>query len=140
MEFIDKYDDGEKMANYCSIDMNYRALYSSMIMCSFCNPLPSQNAALIETATGLKFGIHEIKLYGERILTMKRLFNLKMGLSAKDDKLPKILLRPFNEGGSAGKTPDFDTLKANFYRLKDWDSVTGRPSDQKLEYLGLSNL
>ena len=49
MEFIDKYDDGEKMAEYCSIDMDYRALYSSIIMCSFCNPLPSQQSYLIQT-------------------------------------------------------------------------------------------
>jgi aldehyde:ferredoxin oxidoreductase len=109
-------------------------------MCSFCNPLPSQNAALIEYATGIKFGIEEIKLYGERILNMKRLFNIKMGLTAKDDRLPKILLRPFEKGGSAGKTPDFDKLKNYFYKFKDWDPQTGKPSESKLIQLNLQNL
>jgi aldehyde:ferredoxin oxidoreductase len=140
MKLIDKYNDGEEMAEYCSLDMDYRALYSSMIMCSFCNPLPSQNAAIIEAATGLKFGIDEIKLYGERILTMKRLFNIKMGLTAKDDKLPEILLKPFQEGGSANKTPNFKKLKAYFYKYRDWDSITGIPSDSKLKMLGLDSL
>jgi aldehyde:ferredoxin oxidoreductase len=140
MKNIDKYNDDEEMAEYCAIDMDYRALYSSMIMCSFCNPLPSQNAALIEYATGLKFGLNEIKLYGERILNMKRLFNLKMGLTAEDDRLPKILLRPHKEGGSAGKTPNFEKLKNLFYKYKGWDSKTGKPSESKLKQLGLDKL
>ncbi len=140
MELIDKYSDGKDMAKYCSIDMDYRALYSSMIMCSFCNPLPSQNAAIVEAATGLKFGIDEIKRYGERILTMKRLFNVKMGLKPANDKLPAILLRKFQEGGSAGKSPDFDKLKRLFYEYRDWNFETGLPSEKKMEYLGLKGI
>jgi len=140
MELIDKYSDGKDMAKYCSIDMDYRALYSSMIMCSFCNPLPSQNAAIVEAATGLKFGIDEIKRYGERILTMKRLFNVKMGLKPANDKLPAILLRKFQEGGSAGKSPDFDKLKRLFYEHRDWNFETGLPSEKKMEYLGLKGI
>ena len=137
---IDNYSDDEKMAELCSILMDYRALYGSMIMCSFCNPLPSQNAAIIEHTTGIKFGLNEIKIYGERIATMKRLFNIKMGLTSADDKIPQILLRPFPDGGSANRTPDFDKLKKLFYEYKDWDPVTGKPNESKLKYLGLENL
>jgi aldehyde:ferredoxin oxidoreductase len=137
---IDKYNDDKEMAKYCALNMDYRALYSSMIMCSFCNPLPSQNAALVEYATGLKFGLKEIKLYGERILNMKRLFNIKMGLDATHDRLPKILLNPFPEGGSAGKTPNFERLKEHFYKYKDWDPVSGKPHESKLKALDLNNL
>jgi aldehyde:ferredoxin oxidoreductase len=140
MKHVDPHNDGEEMAEYCAIDMDYRALYSSIIMCSFCNPLPSQNAALIEHATGLKFGLEEIKLYGERILNMKRLFNIKMGLTAKDDRLPKILTKPFEKGGSAGKTPDFEKLKNFFYKFKEWNPETGKPSETKLKQLGLDKI
>ena len=140
MKFIDKYTDDEKMAEYCSIDMDYRALYSSMIMCSFCNPLPSENAAMLEHATGIKFGLDEVKLYGERILTMKRMFNIKMGLTSYHDRLPEILMRPLKEGGSAGKTPDFEKLKQLFYKYKDWNPDTGKPNDTKLKELGLDSL
>jgi aldehyde:ferredoxin oxidoreductase len=129
---LDNYSDGKEMAKTCSIIMDYRALYSSLIMCSFCNPLPSQVAALIEYATGIKFGINEIKLFGSRILTIKRLFNIKMGLTAADDKLPKILLRPFKEGGSAGKSPNFEQLKKYFYEHRGWDPITGKPSKDSM--------
>ncbi len=140
MELVDKYSDGEDMAKYCSLDMDYRALYSSMIMCSFCNPLPSQNAELIKHAVGINFGLEEIKLFGERILNLKRLFNIKMGLTSMDDRLPRILTRPFSTGGSAGKTPDFVKMKEYFYKYRDWDKNTGRPSEAKLKFLGLDKL
>ncbi|MHA1933041.1 MAG: aldehyde ferredoxin oxidoreductase family protein [Promethearchaeota archaeon] len=134
---LDVYSDNEEMAAVCSIIMDYRALYSSIIMCSFCNPLPSQVAELIEHATGLKFGIREIKSYGERILTVKRLFNYKMGVTPNDDKLPQILLRPFSKGGSAGRSPDFEKLKKLFYKYREWDPKTGIPSEEKIKNLNI---
>ncbi|MFX1323209.1 MAG: aldehyde ferredoxin oxidoreductase family protein [Promethearchaeota archaeon] len=137
---LDTYANDLEMAKCCSIIMDYRALYSSLIICSFCNPLPSQIATIIKHATGLKFGLDEIKLYGERILNMKRLFNLKMGITPKMDKIPQILLRPLSEGGSAGKTPNFELLRENFYNFREWDLSTGEISKAKLESLGLDNL
>jgi aldehyde:ferredoxin oxidoreductase len=137
---IDKYKDDEEMAEVCSLIMDYRALYSSMIMCSFCNPLPSQNAELIQNAIGIKFGLEEVKLYGERIANLKRLFNIKMGLTPKDDRLPHILTKPFESGGSAGKSPDFEKLKKFFYKFRDWELDTGKPSNEKLKQLGLDKL
>ncbi|MFX1554422.1 MAG: aldehyde ferredoxin oxidoreductase C-terminal domain-containing protein, partial [Promethearchaeota archaeon] len=134
---IDTYKNDMEMAEFCSLLMDYRALYSSMIMCSFCNPLPSQNAEIIKYATGLNFGLNEIKLYGERIANMKRLFNIKMGLTHKDDRIPQILLRPFREGGSAGKIPNFKKLKKLFYEYRNWDPSTGIPRENKLKYLNL---
>jgi len=135
---LDNYAENEEMAKTCSIMMDYRALYSSIIMCSFCNPLPSQVAELIEHSTGLKFGLDEIKMFGERILNMKRMFNIKMGLTQVNDRLPQILLKPFSEGGSAGRSPNFEKLKKLFYRYRDWDLITGKPSENKLKFLNLN--
>ncbi|MFX1496470.1 MAG: aldehyde ferredoxin oxidoreductase family protein [Promethearchaeota archaeon] len=140
IKIIDKYSNNEDMAEFCSLLMDYRALYSSIIMCSFCNPLPSQIAQLIEYATGLKFGLNEVKIYGERIANLKRLFNIKMGLTASDDRLPKILTNPFTDGESAGKSPNFEKLKSLFYKFRQWDPTTGEPSLKKLRELGLAKL
>lgn len=130
---IDTYKDDIEMVECCSLLMDYRALYSSIVMCSFCNPLPSQNAEMIKYATGLNFGLKEVKLYGERIANIKRLFNIKMGLTPTDDRIPQILLRPFKKGGSAGRTPNFDKLKELFYKYREWDPITGLPSANKLK-------
>ena len=63
-----------------------------------------------------------------------------MGLTSKDDRLPRILTKPFESGGSAGKSPDFEKLKILFYKFRDWEVDTGKPSNKKLKQLGLDNL
>ena len=54
--------------------------------------------------------------------------------------LPFILKKPFKTGGSAGKSPDFEKLKRLFYKYRDWEVDTGKPSNEKLKQLGLDKL
>jgi aldehyde:ferredoxin oxidoreductase len=140
IELVDKYSDDEIMAKNCAIEYDYRSLYNSLVLCIFSNPPPNMVAKVIETATGLEFDVERIKITGARIYTMKRLFNLKMGLTPEDEKLPQILLEPLKEGGSAGKTPDFEKLKKLYFQVRDWDLETGYPSPEKLEELDLDNI
>ena len=50
--------------------------------------------SMLNAATGLEFDIDQFKVLGERLYMIKRLFNLKMGITPVDDRLPKILLQP----------------------------------------------
>ena len=43
---------------------------------------------------------------GEHGWNLKRAINNRMGLTAANDKLPKALLEPYKQGGSAGISPD----------------------------------
>ncbi|MFW9880411.1 MAG: aldehyde ferredoxin oxidoreductase C-terminal domain-containing protein, partial [Candidatus Thorarchaeota archaeon] len=119
------------------LTQDYRAIYNSMILCNMTTFLPEVIIDMINAAIGLNFNLKEFKKLGERIYMMKRMFNLKMGITPEDDKLPKILLNPVNEGGSAGKTTDFDKLKEAYYTYRSFDLNTGYPSREKLKYLGL---
>lgn len=133
----DHYDDSSVMTDTCARLQDYRAFYSTVILCMFCNPSPSSIGNLLTLATGWDTGIPEIKTIGERVLTMKRLFNIKMGLTADWDTLPGILTHPVSEGGSAGKCPDWRKMLAQYYEFREWDSRTGAPSEAKLKELGL---
>ena len=137
---VDSYSDGEDMTILSARIQDYRGIYNSLVMCSFANPPPSMIIEMLNAATGLDFDIEKFKLLGERIYMMKRLFNLKMGITPEDDKLPKIVLDPVNEGGSAGKTPDFQKMKEAYYKYRTFDPQTGYPSKEKLKSLGLDNL
>jgi aldehyde:ferredoxin oxidoreductase len=95
---------------------------------------------MIQAATGMQCDVEKLKSLAERIYMMKRLFNLKMGITPGDDILPEILLKPLNEGGSAGRTPDFHKLKEAYYKYRTFDPKTGYPSKEKLKELGLDNL
>ncbi|MBA7600481.1 hypothetical protein ES703_07536 [subsurface metagenome] len=109
-------------------------------MCVFANPLPSIIAELVQTVIGLKCDIERLKIYGERIFMIKRMFNLKMGISPKDDRLPKILLNPLEGTECAGKSPDFEQLKKEYYKYRQWDIETGIFKQEDLKRLGLGDL
>ena len=137
---IDWYSDGKEMAIASALAQNYRALNNSLILCGFCNPPTSMVAELIKTGIGIECDVEKLKVLAERIYMIKRLFNLKMGITPADDRLPQILLKPLNEGGSAGKTPNFQKLKGAYYKYRTFDPETGRPSKDKLKSLNLDNL
>jgi aldehyde:ferredoxin oxidoreductase len=76
-------------------------------------------------------------MVGERVVNMARLLNLKCGLTCADDRLPKLLTTPLEDGGTGGHAPDIDALLAAYYEHRGWDSATGVPRPEKLAELGL---
>jgi aldehyde:ferredoxin oxidoreductase len=137
---VERHKDDSEMAIMCARLQDYRALYSSLIMCIFANPLPSIITELVHTCIGIECDINELKNLGERIFMIKRLFNLKMGISPRDDRLPKILLNPLEGTDSAGKSPNFKQLKTEYYKYRKWDLETGELNQEKLEKLGLGEI
>ncbi|MHA2125033.1 MAG: aldehyde ferredoxin oxidoreductase family protein [Promethearchaeota archaeon] len=132
--------DDEEMAIISAMAQDYRAIYSSMIMCNIADPLPKIVIDLIDATIGLSLNMTEFKKLGERIYMIKRMFNLKMGITPDDDRLPQILLNPVNEGATAGKSPNFQRLKKAYYNYRTYDIITGYPNQEKLKILGLINL
>ena len=63
-----------------------------------------------------------------------------MGLTRANDKLPKALLEPFPDGGSAGFVPDIEGMLNAYYQHRGWDFETGKPSRNKLIELGLADI
>jgi aldehyde:ferredoxin oxidoreductase len=136
IQSIPALENSPEMSIHSARLMEYRAFFSSINMCVFAKPAASALAKLIELGTGMPYDVERIKLTGERILSLKRLFNLKMGHLPKDEKLPKILVTPL-EGVQEGKIPDQELLFSEFYKYEDWDPITGMPSPEKLKRLSL---
>jgi aldehyde:ferredoxin oxidoreductase len=114
--------------------------YDSLGFCYFLlMDTPEQDVVdLLESATGVDFGgVDALNQIGERIFTLERLFNLKAGLSAKDDSLPKRFLKePMPDGPSKGQVFEQDQILPEYYKLRGWDE-NGVPGRDKLKDLNI---
>ena len=96
----------------------------------------------LSLVTGWQLSPEEITTMCERISAMRQAFNLREGLSHKDFKLPGRAIGepPLKEGPVANITVDVDTLVSEYYKALDWDAETGKPSQKRLQELGLEDV
>ena len=135
----DRFEE-EKKVEVAIKSQNWRTVYNSMIMCQFCNPPAEIIAKLLTYSTGQAYKIEDLDLLGERIFNLKRILNNKLGVSRKDDYLPKIVLTPLKEGGTEGRVPNIDKMLQKYYEIRKWDYESGKPTEEKLKQLGLDKL
>ena len=99
---------------------------------------PDEVHALLVPATGMEYTKESMLQAGERIWNLERMFNLKAGLSRKDDTLPKRLLEePLPEGGAKGQVVRLSEMLPEYYQLRGWDE-NGVPTKEKLKELSLA--
>ncbi|MHA2314020.1 MAG: aldehyde ferredoxin oxidoreductase family protein [Candidatus Hermodarchaeia archaeon] len=119
---------------------NWRTIFNSLTLCQLTLLEPSLVTELYNAATG--FGVTPNQLFeiGERTMNLKRAFNIRCGITAKDDKLPSALLQPFSSGPNEGKTPNLQVQLKEFYEFSQWDPKTGKPTREVLIKLGLEDV
>ncbi len=140
IEIGDRLESSPEKALMTARVMDWRTLYNSLIMCIFCNPVAGFTLNLLNAATGWELEMSDLLPLGERAFNLKRLFNGKLGLTAKNDRLPKLLLQPLPDEDVDTRVPDMDVLLPAFYRVRGWDPQTGMPTPEKLQELGLQDL
>jgi len=83
------------------------------------------------------YSFEELMITGERIYNIKRLFNIKCGISRKDDILPMHFLTAKREGpGIITNLPHLGEMLNDYYNYRDW-SEEGIPKESKLKELNL---
>ncbi len=137
--YYDRHDHAEKSANV-SRHQDWRTVFNSIVMCIFANTDPELQVKLINAACDLDWTLEDMMRCGERGWNLKRAINNRMGLTARNDKLPKAMLQPFPDGGSAGYVPDLSAMLIAYYQHRGWDMETGKPSRSKLQELGLEDV
>jgi aldehyde:ferredoxin oxidoreductase len=91
----------------------------------------------IQAACEGDWSMDKLNLMGERIWNLERQFNLKAGLSAKDDTLPPRLLKEAAKTGPAkGKVNELGKMLPEYYELRGW-SKDGVPTADTVKRLGL---
>jgi len=87
--------------------------------------------------TGNQMTIDNFIKTGERIFNLKRLYNVRLGISRKDDTLPFRSLTSKRIGeGLTPQLPPLGRMLGEYYEYRGW-SEEGIPTSEKLEELGL---
>jgi len=95
-------------------------------------------AALLSAATGFDYTTDEVMKAGDRVWNLEKLWNLKIGLTKKDDYLPpRFLNEPLLDGAAKGQVVYLDALLSDYYKVRGWNEE-GVPTEEKLKELGLS--
>ena len=133
----DRFEVTEEKGRVAARQQAWRNLYNALTLCQFQNPGVEPLLAALNAVTGWKLESEDLMMLGKRIVTLKRMLNLRRGLACADDGLPALLLRPLDEGGTEGTVPDVGVLLSGAYAECGWNPETGKPTRETLEELGL---
>ncbi|MGA2109865.1 MAG: aldehyde ferredoxin oxidoreductase family protein [Syntrophorhabdales bacterium] len=136
MPFYEGRKDPAYFVEFTKKDQDYVATADSGVLCwiIYHGPLWGEKLAeWLTYVTGASFAPDAMELLGERIWNLERLFNLKAGLTAKDDTLPPRIL---TEPRVKNRVVPLDRLLSEYYERRGWDKL-GVPTREKLRILGL---
>ena len=94
----------------------------------------------INAAAGWNKTPEEYLEIGERIQTLKQLFNIKHGIDPKSFKVNDRVLGkpPQEEGANKGRTIDVEKLAAGYWTQFGWNHETGKPTTECIARLGIN--
>jgi aldehyde:ferredoxin oxidoreductase len=138
MEPVGRQAGAEKARNV-AIHQDWRTIANSLVLCVFANVPVDTVLDLINAACGLDWKVEDLKRTGERGWNLKRAINNRLGLTRKNEKLPKAFRQPYADhpAGADGYVPDFDKMLEAYYEVRGWDPKNGVPKKEKLRTLGL---
>jgi len=97
------------------------------------------HAEAVRLATGLPMYTGGFIKLGERSYNLERLFNLREGLTVKDDSLPDRLTKTPQKPDNPATVVPLEKMLYLYYKVRGW-SRNGIPSGRKLKDLGLQDL
>jgi len=134
-------------AAYCMLTVpEWIAHLPSPLIGFFAGRMPNVSSQMVDLdayhrtlsfVTGVHYNRRALLRVGERTFNLERLFNLREGLTSKDDGLPlRFVGEPFREGPIAGKVVPLTKMLLKYYRLRGWNEV-GIPTEQQLKRLAI---
>ena len=124
-------------------ELNFKHFEDCALICHFYSFDYDHLAEALSGVSGVEYGIHDILAVGARAQTLARLFNLREGFTAADDRLPERMMTAFDSGpieGSAISSEDLERFKSRFYEVMGWDPETGEPTEECLRELELGQM
>jgi aldehyde:ferredoxin oxidoreductase len=139
---VDRFHGDSARGALVAASEDFSAVLDSLIVCKFLRKCFSdfygEAAELLNQVTGWDCTGAELRRAGERIHTLKKLFNIREGWQPEDDWLPERLLSEILPTGVAqgiGLSPDeLREMLRGYYQARQWDEK-GFVSARKLQQL-----
>ncbi len=125
----------------CYDTQNFQGLFNPLGLCKFLflgRVGPKLIAEWLNFVTGWSLSMDDALLISERLINLKRIYNVRTGIKRKDDILPprlKAHARP--DGRAEGVLPDVEKMVGELYDLRGWDS-DGIPTKKTAKRFGLN--
>jgi len=118
-----------------------RSCCFSLVICDFAPFDGELVVQMLNAATGFDFTVDEYLKTGERIWNLTRMFNVREGVTRKDDILPpRFLEEKLDKMDEKVITSEnLDIMLNEYYQLRGWND-DGIPTKEKLEELGLDEV
>jgi aldehyde:ferredoxin oxidoreductase len=141
---VDRFRADPSRGALVAASEDFAAVLDSQIICKFLRKcftdFYSEGADLLGKVTGWNCSSTELRRIGERIHTLKKLFNVREGWQPEHDWLPERLLSealPTGVARGIGLTPaELREMIQGYYRARGWDEKGFVPRE-KLQELGL---
>jgi aldehyde:ferredoxin oxidoreductase len=121
---------------------NFLSLHNSLGICKFLfvgRIGPSILARWVRQVAGFDMDTDALLRVGERLVQLKRIYNVRCGVRARDDRLPQRLqTEPRPDGRSGGVLPDTPLMVRRLYELRGW-GPDGIPTQATLDRFGLGH-
>ncbi|MGH9308355.1 MAG: aldehyde ferredoxin oxidoreductase family protein [Vicinamibacterales bacterium] len=142
---VDRFRGDAGRGGLVAASEDFAAVMDSLIVCKFLRKcfadFYADAAEILHAVTGWDYTAAELRVAGERIHTIKKLFNVREGWQPWTDWLPKRLLTdtlPTGVGAGVGLTEDeLREMIGGYYRARGWDDDGFVPA-KKLAELGLT--
>lgn len=143
----DRFHGSPESARFAIASEDRAALIDSLILCKFLRgvfrDLYSESAELLNLVTGWDMTADELRTTAQRIVTAKKLFNLREGWTPTEDMLPNRFfserLPPAAAPGAFLPRDRFEQMVRAYYRERGWTDDGYVPHDA-IEQLSLSEL
>jgi aldehyde:ferredoxin oxidoreductase len=126
---VDRFHATPEAARLAVETEDRAALVDSLILCKFLrgvfSNLWTESAELLRLVTGWKVTAEELQTTARRIVTARKLYNVREGWTPAEDTLPpRLLSEALPTGVAAGASLPRERLEAmvrSYYRHRNWD-------------------
>ena len=130
----------EGKAGWAKASQNLNAAIDSLGVCLFTSYALGADdyCRLFNVVVGEQWSVADLLRVGERVWNLERVFNLKAGISPRQDTLPRRLLNePVADGPAKGQVHRLGEMLPQYYRERGW-SDDGIPTQETLAALDLA--